>query len=516
MSPLDEAHALPPVDTWPDRSAAGRLGYPETLNLSVELVDRHLPALANKTALVAPDGTLTYGELAARVNRIAHVLEHTGVGPGDRVLLRMANSAALAAAWLAVQRAGAIAIATFSMLRARELDQLIADAEPAAVIVDPDLASEVARTSAADVSAVIDDLDERAARAPSTFAPSVRPRDAIATIIYTADPGGAAPRGACHSSADLLATADAYARHVLQTTRGDVFGGTPPLAFAYGLGALLLFPLRFGATATLTTGFDAAALAESIGRDRVSLLFGTPTSYKLLMRVPDFEHRTTFDALRIAVASGEPLDAAVAEEWHARTNVPLVDGFGTTEMAHIFLSQTPAAPEAGTLGRPVPGYDVRVMDADGRDVAPGETGRLIARGPTGCRYWRRPDAQRRTVREGWTMTGDLVTCGEDGALRFAGRADNLIVSAGYNVSGAEVARVLREHAAVADARVTGAPDPVRGTVPVAQVVLKPSARPDGLTMALQQFLQRELAPYKVPRRYEIVDRLPAAGSRRPT
>ena len=334
--------------------------------------------------------------------------------------------------------------------------------------------------------------------------PVIRPRDAIATIIYTADPDSAAPRGACHSAADLLATADTYARHVLRATGRDVFGGTPPLAFAYGLGALLLFPLRAGASASLTTGFDAAALAEAIGRDRVSLLFGTPTSYKLLMRVPDFEHRTTFDALRIAVASGEPLDATVAADWRARTGVPLVDGFGTTEMAHIFLSQTPSAPESGTLGHAVPGYDVRVVDQRGRDVPQGETGRLIARGPTGCRYWRRPEAQRRTVRDGWTTTGDLVCRSDDGALRFAGRADDLIVSAGYNISPAEVARVLREHPAIADARVAGAPDAVRGAVPVAEIVLKPSINPDGLTMALQQFLQGELAPYKVPRRYRII------------
>ena len=348
------------------------------------LVDRHLPALADKTAIAAPDGTLTYGELAGRVAQVAHVLGHAGVEPGDRVLLRMANGASLAAAWLGVQRAGAIAVTTFSMLRARELDALLADAEPAAVIVDPDLAGEVARTRArSDNVVVIDDLDTRTTRQPETFVPVIRPRDAIATIIYTADPDSAAPRGACHSAADLLATADTYARHVLRATGRDVFGGTPPLAFA----------VRPGRAAALSSARRRLGVADDglrrggaggsdRRRSRVAAVRHADV-VQVLMRVPDFEHRTTFDALRIAVASGEPLDATVAADWRARTGVPLVDGFGTTEMAHIFLSQTPSAPESGTLGHAVPGYDVRVVDQRGRDVPQGETGRLIARGPTG-------------------------------------------------------------------------------------------------------------------------------------
>jgi 2-aminobenzoate-CoA ligase len=264
-------------------------------------------------------------------------------------------------------------------------------------------------------------LDSMVADAPDHLDPVGRPADAIAVIAYTADAESVAPKGACHSIADLLATADTYARQILEIGPEDVIGGPISPAFAFGLGAKLVFPLRAGATTVLVENFDAEALSASIGREGMTLLFGTATAYRLLLRAPDCDRHMDFGSLRLAISSGERLDADLAVEWKRRTGVELLDGFGTTEMAHI-LSQRAGGGGSGQLGAAVPGYDVRVVDDAFADAAAGVAGRLIVRGPTGCRYWRRPEAQRRYVQRGWNVTGDV--CVRDDGLRFVGRADD--------------------------------------------------------------------------------------------
>lgn len=514
MSPrIDEATALPPRELWPERvSDLSHVRYSAELNLSAELVDRHLPARAHHCAVVAPDGRLTYAELATRVARAGHALRRAGARAGDRVLIRLPNGAALVAAWLAVHRIGAIAVTTTASLRTRELAAIIDDAEPSVSITASHLAVDLRRACASATHApyVLLEDELQPADAPDQLDPLGRPRDAVAVIIYTADAESARPKGACHSAADLLATADTYSKLVLGAGPDDVFGGPASPAFAFGLGAMLVFPLRVGATTVLSDGFDADAQATAMGREGVTLYFGTATTYRLLLRAPEFDRRVDLRSLRVAISSGEPLEVELAIAWRRRTGVDLLDGFGTTEMAHMFLAQQPGDFGSGRLGETVPGYDVRVVDDRFADVEAGAPGRLVVRGPTGCRYWRRIDAQRRYVQHGWNVTGDW--CVRHEGLRFHGRRDNLIVSAGYNVSAPEVEAVLREHPAIADAAVVSAPDPIRGSVPKAVVVLRDQAARDGIELALLQHVRDTLAGYKCPRRLEIARALPRDGS----
>ncbi len=516
---IDEAAALPPRDLWPVRKCnLPELRYAAEMNLSVELLDRHLPTRACQPAVVSLDGRLTYADLADRVSRVGHALRQVGVGTGDRVLIRLPIGARLATAWLAVQRLGGIAVMTVSSLRTRELAAIIADAEPAACIVAADLTAHLLdacptkdppRVLVAGVTtaaAPLVSLDRMLVDAPAHLEPVGRPADAVAVIAYTADAEAVAPKGACHSIADLLATADTYAHRVLKIGPEDVIGGPTSPAFAFGLGAKLVFPLHAGAATVLVENFDAEALSASIGRERITLLFGTATTYRLLLRAPDFDRHTDFRSLRLAISSAERLDADLAVDWKRRTGVELLDGFGTTEMAHMFLSQRAGEGGSGHLGTAVPGYDVRVVDDGFVDAAAGVAGRLIVRGPTGCRYWRRPEAQRRYVQRGWNVTGDVCVRGD--GLRFVARYDDLIISAGYNISAAEVEAVLREHPAVADAAVVSAPDSTRGAVPRAIVVLRANVARDGLELAILQHVRDSLAGYKCPRRLDIVGALP--------
>jgi 2-aminobenzoate-CoA ligase len=510
---IDEAIALPPRELWPERACdLPHVRYSTDLNLSVELVDRHLPACADHCAVVAPDRRLTYAELSARIAHAGHRLRHAGARAGDRVLIRLPNGAALVTAWLAVQRIGAIAVTTSASLRARELAAIIDDAEPSVSITASHVATELWRACASATRAprVLLEDELQPADAPDQLDPVARPRDAVAVIIYTADAESALPKGACHSAADLLATADTYSKLVLGAGPDDVFGGPASPAFAFGLGAMLVFPLRAGATTVLSDGFDADAQATAIGREGVTLYFGTATTYRLLLRAPDFDRHADLRSLRVAISSGEQLEVELAIEWRRRTSLDLLDGFGTTEMAHMFLAQWPRDCGSGRLGEAVPGYDVRVVDDRFTDVEAGAPGRLIVRGPTGCRYWRRIEAQRRYVQRGWNVTGDW--CVRHEGLRFRGRRDNLIVSAGYNVSAPEVEAVLREHPAIADVAVVSAPDPIRGSVPKAVVVLRDQAARDGIELALLQHVRDTLAGYKCPRRLEIARELPRDGS----
>ncbi len=519
---IEATAALPDRSLWPDRPCSlPELQYADVLDLSVELIDRRLPRLAHKVAIRAADACLTYEELGAEVARAGHALRQAGVAEGDRVLLRLPAGARMVAVWLAAQRLGAIAVGTLPALKARELASIVDDAEPSVCVVDADLADPLIAACAQAIrpprilnsggradDPTADSLDALMAGAPAELAPAPRPRDAIAAIIYTADADSAAPKGACHSAADLLAAADTYAAHLLSIGPDDVCGGPLSPALAYGLGALIVFPLRAGATAALTTAPDVETMAHSLGRDGLTLFFATATSYRLLLRLPDAPRHLRGTSLRLAISSGEPLERGTAEAWRAATGVPLIDGFGTSEMAHIFLSQRTNESADGTLGRAVPGYEVRVVDSAFRNCPAGVEGRLIVRGPTGCRYWRRPAAQRRAVDRGWNVTGDVCVRLDDGRIRFVGRTGGLFVSAGYNISAREVATVLREHSAVAEALVAAAPDAVRGAVPKAWIVLRPGTVREGLEAALARFTRERLAGYKCPRLIEIVERLP--------
>ena len=518
---------LPPRALWP--AIAGRepaLRDPATLNLAAALVDRHAAGgRSAQTAVVAAGRRISYGDLQRQTSRVGQALRTLGVEPGDRVVMRFLNTPLFAATWLGVQRIGAIGVSTMPMLRAREIAYIVNDAAARVVICQHDLIDEVACARPAfdhRVEVVVagepraggqpaapgHSLEALAAAAPDWLDPTPVAGSDVAVIAYTSGSTGP-PKGATHTPADMLASADAYARHVLDLRPDDVCGGHPTLAFTFGLGGLLVFPLRVGACASLIDRFTPDTLLARIAADRITILFCAATTYRLLLQDPDFERRHDLTSLRVCVSAGEPLPAGVYEEWRRRTGVEILDGIGSTEMFHIFLSARPGNVRAGSTGTPVPGYEARIVDEQLNDVPPGTPGLLAVRGPTGCRYWRKPERQREYVRGGWNITGDIYRQDEDGYFWYQCRNDDLIICGGYNIAGPEVEGVLGEHEAVLEAAVVAAPDALRGSIPKAFVVLKAGVAPSpALAAALQDHVKRELAPYKYPREVEFVPALP--------
>ena len=523
-------HHLPPQDLWPAvvRSRP-ELDYPDTLNLASVLLDAHVESgAAERTAILAGGGRVTYGDLQRMTNRIGHALRGLGVQPGDRVAMRFLNGPEFVAAWLAVQKIGAIGVSTMPMLRARELSYVLNDAEADIVVCQHELIEELARArSAVDHPLVIVAAGRAAGIAPPPLpegadawledvtagatdrlnAQPVGSSDVV-LIAYTSGSTGV-PKGATHTAADILSAADCYSHQVLAMQPDDVCGGHPTLAFTFGLGGLLVFPFRAGASTSLIDRFTPATLVARVAADRVTVLFCAATTYRLLLQDPNLGRTSDLSSLRVCVSAGEPLPAAVYEEWHRRTGVEILDGIGSTEMFHIFISGRPGRIRAGSTGTAVPGYDARVVDEQLNEVARGTPGLLAVRGPTGCRYWRKPERQRDYVRGGWNITGDVYRQDEDGYFWYQCRNDDLIICGGYNIAGPEVEGVLLEHEAVLEAAVVASPDPGRGAVPKAFVVLKDGVAPSAaLAVALQDHVKRELAAYKYPREVEFVAALP--------
>jgi 2-aminobenzoate-CoA ligase len=412
------------------------------------------------------------------------------------------------------------------MLRARELAHIVNDSEAPVVVCQRALMDEIARArpsfdhpvvviaagrTAADLEmpegadAWLEDL---VGSASHQLDATPVDRDAVALIAYTSGSTGV-PKGATHTTADILSTADCYSRHVLRPGPADVFGGHPTLAFTFGLGGQLVFPFRVGAATSLIERFDPETLLERVAADRVTILFGAATTYRRLLQNPELERTHDLSSLRLCVSAGETLPASVYREWYERTGVEVLDGIGATELFHIFISARPGQVRAGSTGTAVPGYEARVVDDQLNEVPRGTPGLLAVRGPTGCRYWRRPDRQREYVRGGWNVTGDVYRQDDEGYFWYECRSDDLIICAGYNIAGPEVEAALIEHAAVLDAAVVASPDTVRGTVPKAFVVLADGFAPTpALAASLQEHVKRELAPYKYPREIEFVAALP--------
>jgi 2-aminobenzoate-CoA ligase len=523
-------HHLPPQDLLPTilRSDPA-LEYPDRLNLASLLLDRHVESgAAGRTAILTGDGRVTYGDLQRMTNRIGHALRGVGVRPGDRVAMRFLNGPRFVATWLAVQKIGAIGVSTMPMLRARELSYILNDAEADVVVCQHDLVDELARArSAVDHPLVIVAAGRTAAISPLPLPDGADAwledliaggserldaepvaRSDVVLIAYTSGSTGV-PKGATHTAADILSAADCYSDQVLAMRPDDVCGGHPTLAFTFGLGGLLVFPFRVGASTSLIERFTPATLVARVAADRVTVLFCAATTYRLLLQDPNLGRTSDLSSLRVCVSAGEPLPAAVYEEWHRRTGVEILDGIGSTEMFHIFISARQGRIRAGSTGTVVPGYEARVVDEQLHDVARGTPGLLAVRGPTGCRYWRKPDRQRDYVRGGWNITGDVYRQDDDGYFWYQCRNDDLIICGGYNIAGPEVENVLLEHEAVLEAAVVASPDPVRGAVPKAFVVLKDGIAPSAaLAAALQDHVKRELAAYKYPREVEFVAALP--------
>jgi 2-aminobenzoate-CoA ligase len=436
------------------------------------------------------------------------------------VLIRSGNNPALVAAWLAATKAGAVVVNTMPMLRAGELAKIVDKAEIALALCDSRIADELvacAKTSRFLKQVVSFDgtsnhdaeLDRVALNKPVRFDAVDTGRDDVALLGFTSGTTGE-PKATMHFHRDLLIIADGYAREVLGVVPDDVFVGSPPLAFTFGLGGLAIFPLRFGATATLLEDASPANMVEIIETYKATICFTAPTAYRAMLAAMD--RGADLSSLRLAVSAGETLPAAVFEEWTRKTEKPILDGIGSTEMLHIFITNRIGDAHPGTTGRPVTGYEARVVDADMREVARGEIGRLAVRGPTGCRYLA-DKRQANYVRDGWNLTGDTFMQDKEGRFHFVARADDMIVSAGYNIAGPEVEAALLQHAEVAECAVIGVPDDERGQIVAAYVVVKAGVAADAAcAKRLQDHVKAVIAPYKYPRAVKFIDALPKTAT----
>ncbi|MFV0284314.1 MAG: AMP-binding protein [Castellaniella sp.] len=507
---------LPPPEQQPEfLFDLPELRFPERLNCATELLDRHVAeGRGGRPCLLAPGIAWTYADLQARANRIAHVLvQDMGLVPGNRVLLRAPNNPMLAACWFAVIKAGGIAVVTMPLLRAKELKAVLEIGQVTHALCDASLVEEM--ELARQVSPGLrqlryfkqdgpDGLEAAMARMPAEFENVETAADDTCILGFTSGTTGV-PKATMHFHRDVMAVCDCWPRHILRPTADDVFIGSPPLAFTFGLGGLLLFPLRAGASVALLEKASPPQLLEGIREFGATVVFTAPTSYRALA-AHDAELRRT--ALRKCVSAGEALPAATRALWKAATGIEIIDGIGATEMLHIFISHDEASARPGATGRPVPGYRAKVVDDAGREVPPGTIGKLAVQGPTGCRYLA-DSRQKDYVRDGWNLTGDAYLMDADGYFFYQARTDDMIISSGYNIAAPEVEEALMQHPAVAECAVIGVADEGRGQIVKAFVVLRSGhARDAAMIKTLQDFVKATVAPYKYPRAVQFVDVLP--------
>jgi 2-aminobenzoate-CoA ligase len=510
---------LPASGDWPELLLERpQFQYPDYLNAAVELTERLVErGFGDNIALIGNGRRRTYKELSDWTNRLAHALvEDFGVKPGNRVLIRSGNNPAMVAAWLAATKAGAVAVNTMPMLRAGELSKIVDKAQIGLALCDSRITDELVACAKDSrfLKQVIGfdgtsnhdaELDRIALNKPVKFAAVATGRDDVALLSFTSGTTGE-PKGTMHFHRDLLIMADGYAQEVLGVRPDDVFVGSPPLAFTFGLGGLAVFPLRFGATATLLENASPANMIEIIETYKATISFTSPTAYRAMLMAMD--EGANLSSLRLAVSAGETLPAPVFEDWTRKTGKPILDGIGATEMLHIFISNRLGDATAGATGKPVTGYEARIVDDDMGDVADGSVGHLAVRGPTGCRYLA-DDRQRTYVRAGWNLTGDDFLREPNGVFHFVARADDMIISSGYNIAGPEVETALLSHADVAECAVIGIPDAERGQIVEAHVVLKAGVAGDAACAKhLQEHVKAKIAPYKYPRSVKFADALP--------
>ena len=510
---------LPPFDQWPDILLdRDEFQYPERLNAGVELTDCMVErGFGDHVALIGNGRRRTYKELSDWSNRLAHALvENFDVKPGNRVLIRSGNNPALVAAWLAASKAGAVVVNTMPLLRARELGKIVDKAEIKLGLCDSRIADELVACAkdsrflkqiiSFDGTSNHDaELDRIALDKPVKFDAVDTGRDDVALLGFTSGTTGE-PKGTMHFHRDLLIIADGYAREVLQVTPGDIFVGSPPLAFTFGLGGLAIFPLRFGATATLLEDASPTNIIKIIETYKATICFTAPTAYRAMIAAMD--QGADLSTLRLAVSAGETLPAPVFEEWTRKTGKPILDGIGSTEMLHIFITNRVSDAVPGATGRPVTGYEAMIVDSDMRELLRGAAGRLAVRGPTGCRYLA-DERQNEYVRDGWNLTGDTFVQDTDGRFHFVARADDMIISGGYNIAGPEVEAALLSHADVAECAVVGSPDIQRGQIVTAYIVLRAGIAGDtDCVKRLQDHVKAVIAPYKYPRAIKFIDALP--------
>ena len=498
---------LPPVDQWPEFNLE-MFVYPDHLNSAFELTDKMVSAgFGDNTALIGNGRRRTYKELTDWSNRLAHALvEDLGVKPGNRVLIRSANNPAMVACWLAATKVGAVVINTMPLLRAAELRKYIEMAKIDFALCDSRLSEEMKACEEDFPKLMVKEfdgtsnhdaeLDQLALEKPVQFHSVKTGRDDVALLSFTSGSTGE-PKATMHFHRDLMIVADGYAKEVLNVSETDVFVGSPPLAFTFGLGGLAIFPLRFGAAATLLEDASPPNLIEIIQKYKATVCFTAPTAYRVMLQAMD--EGANLSSLRAAVSAGETLPAPIYEDWKAKTGKPMLDGIGATELLHIFISNRFEDHKPSCTGKPVTGYEAKVVNEHGQDVPEGEIGRLAVRGPTGCRYLN-DNRQKLYVIDGWNITGDSFSRDSEGYFHFAARNDDMIISSGYNIAGPEVEAALLAHEVVSECAVIGIPDEERGEIVEAHIVLNGEKIGDQtLTKTLQDHVKSIIAPYKYPR-----------------
>jgi 2-aminobenzoate-CoA ligase len=507
---------LPPRKAWPELILdLPELQYPARMNCAVELLDGALlRGWRDRVAIRAADGQCTYGQLLAQANRIARVLvEDMGLKPGNRVLLRGPNNPMMAACWFGVFKAGGIVVGTMPLLRAKELTDIVRKAEVTHALCDKRLQAdlEAALPGCPTLKSIkywydddADSLDSLCAAKPGSFRNVDTSAEDPALIAFTSGTTGT-PKGTVHFHRDVVAMCDCFPRSCLKPAKEDIFCGTPPLAFTFGLGGLLCFPLRFGASTLLLERLTPDGLLEAIHKYRATICFTAPTFYRQMAQIAKSHN---LKSLKKCVSAGEALPDATRQVFRNATGIEIIDGIGATEMIHIFISHTPETVRRGATGYAIPGYKATVLDDRFRPCAPGVVGRLAVKGPTGCKYLA-DERQKTYVQKGWNITGDAYAMDKDGYFFYQARTDDMIVSAGYNIAGPEVEGALLMHEAVAECGVVGVGDEERGQVVKAYVVLKPGyQKTEAVTRMLQDHVKNTIAPYKYPRALEFVDALP--------
>jgi 2-aminobenzoate-CoA ligase len=503
---------LPPQEQWPEfRFSLPELSYPERLNCAAELLDATAARVGyGRGCLHSVTETWSYGKTIQLTNQLAQVLtEDFGLQPGNRVLLRGPNSPWLGAAWLAVVKAGGVVVTTMALLRPREIATIVGLTQPSLALCHHRFAADLAAGAPALTTIYYGgdgpaDLAARCAAKNGTFTPVDTAADDVAMLASTSGTTGQ-PKVAMHFHRDVLATADTFSKYLIRPRPNDVFTGTPPLGFTYGLGGLLIFPLRAGASTLLLERATPPELADAIAAHGVTVLSTAPTAYRAMLaagKAPALKN------LQRCVSAGEHLPKSVWEEFHQATGLAIIDGIGSTEMLHIFIAAADGDIRPGSTGKAVPGYRATILDENGDEVPDGEPGRLAIQGPTGCRYLG-DERQRNYVQHGWNITGDTYIRDADGYYWFQARSDDMIISAGYNIAGPEVEEALLGHPDVVEVAVVGAPDPSRGMIVQAFVVLREGVTADAAKVAeLQDFAKQSIAPYKYPRTVEFVSELP--------
>jgi 2-aminobenzoate-CoA ligase len=509
---------LPPRPLWPVLEydpAIPALAYPPRLNCAQLLLDDLVQSgSGDRSVIRTPKGAhWSYAELQAKANQIAHILvDECRLVPGNRVLLRAPNTPMLAACWFAVMKAGGVVVCTMPLLRVRELRYVMEKAQIALALCDSRIAEECARAVTEQPNGKLirfgtadDELELLMRSKPTTFQTVDTSADDTALIAFTSGTTGRG-KGTMHTHRDVMAITDCFPRDILEPTGDDVFCGSPPLAFTYALGGLLLFPMRFGASVLLLEQATPPHLIEAIHTYKPTVLFTAPTAYRAMLGLRE---QYDLSSLRRCVSAGETLPRATYDAWLDATGLKIIDGIGATEMLHIFISAADENIRPGATGRAVAGYRAKLVDDEGNDVPVGTIGRLAVRGPTGCRYLDDEERQQVYVQNGWNLTGDSYRMDEDGYFWYQARTDDMILSAGYNIAGIEVENVLLDHPAVQECAVIGVPDEERGQIVKAFIVLRPPmAEPPPSVKELQDFVKSEIAPYKYPRQIEFVTQLP--------